>query len=60
MSQDTAYNILCQEDYKLIIDALWKRQRCFIAGDRMYREYGHLINEMERRQSSAIPRRVWK
>jgi len=58
--QDTKYNILCQEDYKLIIDALWKRQRCFIAGDRMYKEYGSLINEMERRQSSAIPRRVWE
>ena len=58
--QDTKYNILCQEDYKLIIDALWKRQRCFIAGDRMYKEYGSLINEMERRQSSAIPRRGWE
>ena len=58
--QDTKYNILCQEDYKLIIDALWKRQRCFIAGDRMYKEYGSLIDEMERRQSAAIPRRVWE
>jgi hypothetical protein len=58
--QDTKYNILCQEDYKLIIDALWKRQRCFIAGDRMYKEYGSLINEMERRKISAIPRRVWE
>ena len=58
--QDTKYNILCQEDYKLIIDALWKRQRCFIAGDRMYKEYGSLINEMERRKISAIPRRGWE
>nr|BAR35403.1 hypothetical protein [uncultured Mediterranean phage uvMED] len=58
-SKSTEYNILVKEDYKLIIDALWKRQTCYIAGDRMFKEYGHLIEEMERRQSTAIPRRVW-
>ena len=35
------------EDYKLILDALWKRQRCFIAGDRMFKKYESLIKEFE-------------
>ena len=30
--------IFTKDDYKLIIDALWKRQRCFIAGDKMKQE----------------------
>jgi|TARA_B100000035_G_scaffold155894_1_gene132809 hypothetical protein len=47
-----------KQDYKLIIDALKKRQTSYIAGDRMYKEYGKLINEMDRRQESAVPWRV--
>ena len=47
-----------KQDYKLIIDALQKRQTNYIAGDRMYKEYGKLIVEMNRRHESAIPWRV--
>ena len=36
-----------KDDYKLIIDALWKRQRCFIAGNKMFRKYDSLIKEFE-------------
>ena len=36
-----------KDAYKLIIDALWKRQRCFIAGDKMFRKYDSLIKEFE-------------
>ena len=38
---------LTQNEYKLVLDALWKRQRCFIAGDRMFKEYESLIKEFE-------------
>jgi len=38
---------LTQDEYKLVLDALWKRQRCFIAGDRMFKEYESLIKEFE-------------
>ena len=47
-----------KQDYKLIIDALQKRQTNYIAGDRMYKEYGKLIVEMNRRHESAVPWRV--
>ena len=33
---------LSKADYKLICDALHKRQRNFIAGDRMFKHYGIL------------------
>ena len=29
-----------------LADAVWLRQRCFIAGDRMFQEYGKLLDEM--------------
>ena len=38
---------LTEDEYKLVLDALWKRQRCFIAGDRMLKEYEKLIEEFE-------------
>ncbi len=46
-----------KQDYVLIIDALEKRQRCFIAGDKMYNEYASLSQEMRRRMQSA---RAWR
>ena len=46
-----------KQDYVLIIEALEKRQRCFIAGDKMYNEYASLSQEMRRRMQSA---RAWR
>ena len=43
-----------QEDYKLIIDALWKRQRAFIAGDKMFRHYEYLITQMEGERDASL------
>ena len=36
-------------EMKLIADAVWMRQRCFIAGDRRFREYGALLDEIRER-----------
>ena len=35
-------------DYKLICDALHKRQRNYIAGDRMFKHYGILLEKFTR------------
>ena len=43
-----------ENDYKLIIDALWKRQRCFIAGDKMFKKYESLIKEFEHDSLSRL------
>tara|TARA_B100000902_G_C26790705_1_gene659691 strand:- start:180 stop:347 length:168 start_codon:yes stop_codon:yes gene_type:complete len=31
---------------KMFAEALWRRQRCFVAGDRMFKDYGKLIDEV--------------
>ena len=46
-----------KQDYVLIIDALEKRQHCYIAGDRMFNEYASLSDEMRRRMQGA---RSWR
>ena len=37
---------LSEEQVKLLADAVWMRQRCFIAGDRRFKEYGVMLNEI--------------
>ena len=37
---------LSEYELKLLADAVWMRQRCFIAGDRRFREYGVILDEI--------------
>jgi len=37
---------LTEDQIKLLADAVWMRQRRFIAGDRRFREYGQLLDEI--------------
>ena len=37
---------LSEEQIKLLADALWMRQRCFIAGDKKFKEYGALLDTL--------------
>ena len=37
---------LSEDQIKLLADALWMRQRCFIAGDRRFKEYGEMLNTL--------------
>jgi len=47
-----------KKDYALIIGALERRQGNYIPGDKMYNEYGDLIEELKRRSQSAVAWRV--
>ena len=35
-------------ELKLLADAVWTRQRHFIAGDRRFKEYGALLDEIQK------------
>jgi hypothetical protein len=35
-----------EEQIKLLADAVWMRQRCFIAGDKSFKQYGAILNEI--------------
>jgi hypothetical protein len=37
---------LSEDQIKLLADALWMRQRCFIAGDKRFKEYGTMLDEL--------------
>jgi hypothetical protein len=37
---------LTEDQLKLLADAVWMRQRCFIAGDKRFREYGEMLNNL--------------
>ncbi len=47
VSTKTMKNIsLSEEQIKLLADAVWMRQRRFIAGDKRFKEYGAILNEL--------------
>ena len=35
-----------EEEQRMLAEAIWRRQRCFIAGDRMFKSYENLLNEV--------------
>jgi hypothetical protein len=35
---------LTEEQVKLLADAVWMRQRCFIAGDKRFKQYGVMLD----------------
>jgi hypothetical protein len=35
-----------EEEIKLLADAIWMRQRCFVAGDKRFKEYGKLLKTL--------------
>lgn len=37
---------LTEEQVKLLADAVWMRQRCFIAGDKRFKEYGAMLDTL--------------
>jgi len=37
---------LSEDQIKLLADAVWMRQRCFIAGDRRFKEYGVMLDAL--------------
>ena len=37
---------LTEDQIKLLADAVWMRQRCFIAGDKRFKEYGTMLDEL--------------
>jgi len=35
-----------EQEKRMLAEAVWRRQRCFIAGDKQFREYGSLLDEI--------------
>lgn len=37
---------LSEDQIKLLADALWMRQRCFVAGDKRFKEYVEMLDTL--------------
>jgi hypothetical protein len=37
---------LTEDQIKLLADAVWMRQRCFIAGDKRFKDYGIMLENI--------------
>ena len=48
------FNGFSDYELKLFADAIWMRQRRFIAGDRRFREYGEILDEI-REKINYVP-----
>mgnify|MGYP000409001274 CR=1 FL=1 len=35
-----------EEEKRMLAEAIWRRQRCFIAGDKQFKDYGKLLEEV--------------
>ena len=35
-----------EQERRMFAEAIWRRQRVFIAGDKQFKEYGNLLNEI--------------
>ena len=35
-----------EEEKRKLAEAIWRRQRCFIAGDKQFNEYGKILDEI--------------
>ena len=55
MNRFTEFTI---EEKRKLAEAIWRRQRSFIAGDRQFREYGELLNEILDGLDEYVPGRV--
>ena len=42
------FNEFSEYELKLLADAVWVRQRHYIAGDRKFREYGAILGELQK------------
>ena len=43
---DNRFQSFTEEEKRMFAEALWRRQRCFIAGDKMFKSYEKLLNEV--------------
>mgnify|MGYP001162343459 FL=1 len=44
-----------EQEVELLIDAVWMRQRQFIAGDRRFQDYGKLLSEFMMQKPGYVP-----
>ena len=52
------FDTFSEEEKRMFAESLWRRQRCFIAGDRQFKDYGALLDEVLNSLGDYVPGRV--
>lgn len=45
MKVKTRFETFSERERQLLAEAIWRRQRCYIAGDKLFNEYGRMLSE---------------
>ena len=46
MKVKTRFETFSERERQLLAEAIWRRQRCYIAGDKLFNEYGRMLSEV--------------
>ena len=46
MKVRTRFETFSERERQLLAEAIWRRQRCYIAGDKLFNEYGRMLSEV--------------
>ena len=44
MKLKTRFETFSRKEREMLAEAIWRRQRCYIAGDKLFNEYGLLLS----------------
>lgn len=47
-----------EKEKRMLVEAVWRRQRSFIAGDKQFKEYGKLLDELLNNLGDYVPGKV--
>ncbi len=45
MKLKTRFESFSEKERKMLAEAIWRRQRSYIAGDKLFNEYGKMLSE---------------
>ena len=46
MKLKTRFETFSRKEREKLAEAIWRRQRCYIAGDKLFNEYGKMLSEV--------------
>ena len=46
MKLRTRFETFSTQGRQMLAEAIWRRQRCYIAGDKLFNEYGKMLSEV--------------
>jgi hypothetical protein len=52
------YENLTEDEKKMLAEAVWRRQRSFIAGDKQFNAYGKILDEILNSLDDYVPGKI--